>query len=429
MQVSVESAKGLERSIRVEVPADTIEQEVKSRLIKVGKTAKIKGFRPGKIPAKVVRQHYGDEVRQDVLNEILQSSYVEALNQEKLSPAGTPQIEPEQAVEGEALIYKATFEVYPEFEVKGLDKLKLEKPVLEIADKDIEDMIDNLRKQRATWVEADKKADDGDQVTVDFEGTLKGEAFEGGSGEDMPVVLGQKQMLEDFEKALYGVKAGEEKEFKVKFPKDYPAEELAGQKAVFKVTVKKVEEQQLAEIDEEFIKGFGIESGQEDDFHADVRQNMERESENKIREKLKVQILDQVADANKIDVPKVLVEQESTQMRDDMMQRQGITDEAQGPGLEEFAEMAERRVRLSLLMSEIISQEQVQVDATRISEKVDELCKPYPNADEMRNLYMQNQQLLSQIQNMVLEEQLMDFLTGKAKLTEKSVGFMELMES
>jgi len=429
MQVSVESSNGLERSIRVEVPADTIEQEVASRLVKVGKTAKIKGFRPGKIPAKVVQQHYGAEVRQEVLNEVLQSSYVEALTQENLNPAGNPQIETEELEDGGALIYKATFEIYPDIEVQGLDKLKLEKPLLEIGDKDIEDMIENLRKQRAAWTEVEKAAEDGDQVTIDFEGSLKGELFEGGTGADVPVVLGQKQMIEDFEKGLYGLKAGEEKEIKVKFPKDYPAEELAGQKAVFKINCKKVESQELPEVDEEFIKGFGIESGAEEDLRKDIVENMERQSETKTREKLKVQILDQVADANEIEVPKVMIEQEITSMIQDVMQRQGITDEAQAPAREEFSEMAERRVRLSLLMSEIINDNQIQADATRVSEKVDELCKPYPNSAEMRDLYMQNQQLLSQIQNMVLEEQVMDFLTDKATLSEKKFGFIELMES
>jgi len=429
MQVSVESSNGLERSIRVEVPADTIEQEVASRLVKVGKTAKIKGFRPGKIPAKVVQQHYGAEVRQEVLNEVLQSSYVEALTQENLNPAGNPQIETEELEDGGALIYKATFEIYPDIEVQGLDKLKLEKPLLEIGDKDIEDMIENLRKQRAAWTEVEKAAEDGDQVTIDFEGSLKGELFEGGTGADVPVVLGQKQMIEDFEKGLYGLKAGEEKEIKVKFPKDYPAEELAGQKAVFKINCKKVESQELPEVDEEFIKGFGIESGAEEDLRKDIVENMDRQSETKIREKLKVQILDQVADANEIEVPKVMIEQEITSMIQDVMQRQGITDEAQAPAREEFSEMAERRVRLSLLMSEIINDNQIQADATRVSEKVDELCKPYPNSAEMRDLYMQNQQLLSQIQNMVLEEQVMDFLTDKATLSEKKFGFIELMES
>jgi len=429
MQVSVESASGLERSIRVEVPADTIEQEVESRLVKLGKTAKIKGFRPGKIPAKVVRQHYGAEVRQDVLNEVLQSSYVEALTQEELKPAGNPTIDAQPTDEGQGLVYTATFEIYPEVEVTGLDKLKLEKPTLEISEKDVTDMLDNLRKQRATWVEVERKAEEDDQVTIDFEGSLKGEVFEGGAGEDVPVVLGQKQMLEDFEKALYGVKAGEEKEFKVKFPKDYPAEELAGQKAVFKVNTKKVEARELPEIDEEFIKGFGIESGAEEDLIKDIRENMARESANKVKDVLKGQVLDQVHDANLVDVPKVMIEQEITSMRQEVMQRNGITDENEGPTRESLIEMAERRVRLSLLMSTVIEQNQIQVDSTRVTDKVDELCKPYPNADEMRDLYLQNQQLLGQIQNMILEEQLVDFLVDQGTVKEKSVGFIELMES
>ncbi len=429
MQVSVESSAGLERTLRVEVPADTIEQEVESRLKKVAKTAKIKGFRPGKVPAKIIRQQYGAEVRQDVMQEVLQSSYAEALSQEKLNPAGQPTIDTESMGEGEGFVYKATFEVYPEIELQGLDKLSIEQPTVAIGDSDVDDMLENLRKQRADWVEVDRAADDGDQITVDFAGTLKGEAFEGGTGEDMPVVLGGGQMLEDFEKNLFGLKAADTKEFKVKFPKDYPAEELAGEKAVFNVTVKKVEEQQLPEVTEEFVKGFGVESGAIEDLRSDIRDNMGRESEAKSKALMKTQLLDQIHDANQVDVPGVMIQQEMASMQKDAMQRAGITDESQAPALEEFREMAERRVRLSLLMTEVLSSQQIQLDETRVSDKVDELCKPYPNADEMRNLYLQNQQLLSQIQNTVLEEQLIDFLIDKAALTEKKVGFIELMES
>ncbi|MDG1462269.1 MAG: trigger factor, partial [Gammaproteobacteria bacterium] len=393
MQVSVESSAGLERTIRVEVPADTIDQEVELRLKKVAKTAKIKGFRPGKVPAKVVRQQFGAEVRQDVLQEILQTSYSEALGQEELNPAGQPEINTESLDAGENLVYTATFEVYPEFEIQGLNALKVEQPTIELGDSDLNDMIDNLRKQRASWNAVERAAADGDQITVDFVGTLKGEAFEGGTGEDMPVVLGSGQMLEDFEKNLFGLKVGDTKEFKVKFPKDYPAEELAGEKAVFNVTAKKVEEQELAELTEEFIKGFGIESGSEEDLRSDVRDNMERESEAKAKAFMKSQLMEQIHDANKIDVPSAMVEQEITAMQKDAMQRAQITDESQAPARETFAEMAERRARLSLLMSEVISSEQIQVDDVRVTDKVDELCKSYPNAEEMRNLYLQNQQL------------------------------------
>ena len=429
MQVSVESSAGLERVIRVEVPAEKIEQEVQSRLKKVAKDAKIKGFRPGKAPAKIVRQQYGSEIRQDVLQEVLQSSYNDALSQEKLVPAGQPRIHTESSGDGQALVYKATFEVYPEVKLRGLDKLKLEKSVVDVAESDIKDMMDNLRKQRASWIDVDRASADGDQVSVDFEGTLNGEVFEGGSGEDMPVVLGSGQMLEDFEKNLFGLKTGDTKEFDVNFPADYPAEELASQKAVFKVTAKKVEEQKLAEINEEFIKGFGIESGTEEDLRKDIVSNMERESIAKSKDLMKGHLLEQIHDANKIDVPSVMIDQEITAMQKDAMQRAKITDENDAPPRDSFAEMAERRVRLSLLMTEVISTEQVQLDEARVQEKVDELCKPYPNADEMRNLYLQNEQLLSQIKNTVIEEQLIDLLISKAKLTEKKVSFMELMES
>ena len=238
MQVSVEAAKGLERRMRVQVPAEKIDQEVAARLEKVGRTAKLKGFRPGKVPAKVIRQQYGEAVRGEVLQEIVQSSYSEAVMQEKLRPAGGPNIEPETLEEGKDLAYTAVFEVYPEIEVKGLDKIKIDKPEADIGDADVDDMIESLRKQRADWAPVERKAKDGDQVTLDFVGTLNGEPFAGGSAEDFPMVVGDGQMLADFDKNVKGVSAGDEKTFKMKFPKDYHAAELAGEKVEFAITVK-----------------------------------------------------------------------------------------------------------------------------------------------------------------------------------------------
>ena len=298
MQVSVEASAGLERRMRVQVPAEKIDKEVETRLQSVGRSAKIKGFRPGKVPPKVIRQRYGGQVRQEVLQEILQSSYSEAVVQEKLRPAGGPNIEPESLEEGSDLTYTAIFEIYPEFELKDLNSIKIVEAEVAIESADVDRMLVNLRKQRADWQDVERKSADGDQVTLDFEGTLKGEPFEGGTAKDFPVVLGDGGMLEDFEKNLKGVSAGDEKSFKLKFPKDYHASELAGQKVEFAIKVSKVAEQQLPELDEEFIKAYGIESGDEAELRADITANMERELEAKLKAESKKQLMDGLLAAN-----------------------------------------------------------------------------------------------------------------------------------
>ncbi len=428
MQVSVEVSAGLERRMRVQVPAEKIDKEVDARLQKVGRSAKIKGFRPGKVPAKVIRQQYGSEVRQEVLQEILQSSYSEAVTQEKLQPAGGPSIEPESLEEGEDLAYTAIFEVYPEFELKGLAKIKVQQAEATIDDSDIDTMLQNLRKHRATWNVVERKAADGDQVTLDFTGTLKGEPFEGGSAEAFPVVLGEGAMLPDFEKNLTGVSAGEEKTFKMKFPKDYHATELAGQKVEFKINVSQIAEQVLPEVDAEFIKAYGLESGKMEDLKKDIVANMEREHEAKTKADVKKQVLDGLIDGNSIDIPDVLVRQECESMQKEAMQRAGITDENQAPEVNSFRETAERRVRLGLLMSAAIRENDLELDQSRVTAKVDEMCAPYDNPDEIRNIYLQNPQFLGQIESMVLEEQVVEWLTTQAKVSGKTMSFKELME-
>ena len=428
MQVSVEVSAGLERRMRVQVPAEKIDKEVESRLQKVGRKAKIKGFRPGKVPAKVLRQQYGSEVRQEVLQEMLQSSYSEAVVQEKLQPAGGPSIEPESIEEGKDLAYTAVFEVYPEFELKGLAKIKVQQQEVTIEDADIDTMLENLRKHRAAWAAVGRKAAEGDQVTLDFAGTLKGEPFEGGTAEAFPVVLGEGAMLPDFEKNLKGVSAGEEKTFKMKFPKDYHATELAGQKVEFTINVSEVAEQELPDLDAEFIKAYGLESGELEDLKKDVVTNMEREREAKTKADVKKQLLEGLLDANKIDIPAVLVRQECESMQKEAMQKMGITDENQAPEADSFSETAEKRVRLGLLMRAAITENELELERDRVTAKVDEMCAPYDNPDEIRNIYLQNPQFLGQIESMVMEEQLIEWLMTQVKVSSKTMSFKELME-
>ncbi len=429
MQVSVEATGNLERRLRVEVPAERINKEIENRLRRVGKTAKIKGFRPGKVPAKVIRQRYGDQVRQEVLSEMMQTSYSEALQREQLVPAGGPQIHPERAGDEEGLVYTATFEVYPEVELADLDKISVTRPVVEITEADVDDMMKNLRKQKAEWESVDRPAAEGDKVIVDFEGSIKGEPIENGKGEQIPVVLGEGRMIEDFEKALTGVSAGDEKTFKVKYPKDYPAEDLAGKKAEFRAVVHEVQEQVLPPLDEELAKAYGVEEGGVEQLRADVEDNMRQELEGRVRADMKEQAMEGLLSHNPLDVPEALVQQESQSLQKDAMQRMGIEDAEQAPPLENFREMAERRVRLGLLVQQLISDKDIQLDQDRLRGKVEEMFAGYDQGEQLVSAYLGNQDFISRLGPVVLEEQAVEWLIENGRTEEKQVPFRDYMQA
>ena len=429
MQVTVESTGKLERRMRVELPAERIEQEVNTRLKSVGRTAKLKGFRPGKVPPKIVRQRYGKQIRQEVVTELMQKSYTDAVMQENLTPAGGPQIEPQVSEDDKSFAYVATFEIMPNVELKDLDKLKIEQPDITIGDSDMDDMILKLRQQKATWETVERASADGDRVVVDFTGTLKGEEFDGGKGTEVPIVLGQGQMLPDFEKALFGIKAGDEKSFKVKFPKDYHAEDLAGKKVDFAINTHRVEEQILPEVDDSFADAFEVKEGGIKQFMKDVRENMERESEAKMKSDVREQAMNALIEANPIDIPQTLKQQEMYSLQREAMQRMGIEDHdhGQAPAIENFEEMAEKRVRLSLLVTQLINDQKLTVDESKVRERVEEMCASYENAEDMVDMYMANPQIVQQIQPMVLEQQAVDWLLENGKTTTKKVAFSEYM--
>jgi trigger factor len=414
--------------MRVELPAEDIDQEVDSRLKSVGRTAKIKGFRPGKVPAKVVRQKYGKQIREEVLSELMQKSYTAAVMQEKLNPAGGPQIQPEVS-DNQNFAYTATFEIMPEIELKNLNKIKIETPDVSIGQKDVDDMLLKLRKQKATWNEVDRKSADGDRVVVDFTGTLKGEAFPGGTGTDVPVELGQGQMLPDFEKGLTGVAARDEKSFKVKFPKDYHAEDLAGKKVDFAIKVHRVEEQVLPPVDDKLAELFEVTEGGIDKFIEDVKQNMNREAEAKVKSDVREQIMNGLSETNPIEIPNTLKHQEMHSLQHEAMQRMGIEDHDKAPPEETFAEAAEKRVRLGLLLSQVISDQKLTVDAGMVRERVEEMCASYESSAEMVEAYMSNPQVVQQVEPMILEQKAIDWLAENGKSSTKKVAFREYMDS
>ena len=429
MQVTVESTGKLERRMRVELPAERITSEVNARLKSVGKTAKIKGFRPGKVPPKIVRQRYGKQIRDEVISELMQKSYTDAVMQEKLNPAGGPRISPEPAKDGDSFAYVATFEVMPEVELKGLDKIKVTRPDVTIGDDDLDAMIEKLRRQKATWEPVERASRDGDRVVVDFEGTLKGEPIKGGTGTEVPVVLGDGQMLGDFEKGLTGVKAGEQTSFKVKFPKDYHAEDLKGKKVDFAVTVHRVEEQVLPPVDDELAALFEVTEGGIEQFKKDVLDNMRREAEAKVRNDVREQVMNGLVEANPFDIPQALKHQEMHTMQHEAMQRLGIEDHDQAPPIENFAEHAERRVRLGLLVRQLIADQDLSVTRDEVKKRVEELCAGYENADQMVDIYMNNPQMVEQVEPMVLEDKAIDWLLDNCKVTNKKQSFTEYMNS
>lgn len=427
MQVSVESTGKLERRMRVELPAARIDQEINSRLKSVGKTAKIKGFRPGKVPPQVVKQRYGQQIREEVLSEMMRKSYTEAVMQENLQPAGGPNIEPQKPQDGNGFAYVATFEVMPEVELKSLDKIAVTKPEVSIGKKDLDGMIEKLQRQKASWQEVARASGKGDRVIVDFDGTIKGEPIVGGKGREIPVVLGEGQMLEDFEKALFGIKAGDEKSFKVKFPKDYQAEELQGKKVDFAVVTHRVEEQLLPPVDDDFAAMFEVKEGGIAKFMDDVKENMRREADAKIAQDIREQVIDALLKANSIDIPKTLKHEEMHALQRDAMQRMGIEDAEQAPALDNFAEVAEKRVRLGLLIRKLIADQNLSVDAVKVRTRVEQMCAGYENADDMVNIYMSNPQIVAQIEPMVLEQQAIDWLMENGKVETRKVAFNEYM--
>lgn len=429
MMVSVESTGGLERRMTVQVPADRIESEVDSRLATVGKNAKIKGFRPGKIPMSVIRQRYGGQVRQEVLGELLQSTYVEAINKESLRPAGGPRIEPGPIEEGQGLEYTATFEVYPEIELQGAEGLAVTRPVADIGDGDLDAMLENLRRQRAEWDEVDRPAADGDRVAVDFSGAIDGEVFPGGAGEDVPVVLGEGQMLPDFEAGLLGSSAGEEKDIKVAFPDDYGAEELAGKTADFHLKIGRVEAQRLPELNDDFALGFGIAEGGLEKLREEVAENMRREMEQAVRGRLREQLLAGLVAANDLELPNVLVEDEIRAMQENAIRRMGgeVDDQTQLPPREPLEEPARRRVQLGLLVAEVIRSAAIELDQGRVRMRVMEMAASSPNPEEMLKLYSGNRQFMDRVEMDVLEEQVVDWLLERAQVTDEETTFQALM--
>jgi trigger factor len=430
MQVSVETTSSIERRVTIGVPAEQIEKEVEQRLQQTAKTARLNGFRPGKIPSKVVKKRFGSQVRQEVIGEVMRNSYVEALGKEGISPVGYPKFEPKQVEEGKDFEFVAIVEVYPEIEKVEFDGIEIEQPTAEIKDKDVKEMIEVLRRQHGTPKSVKRKSKKKDTLVVDFKGYIGDEAFNGGTAQDQKITLGSDQMIPGFETGLVGSKAGEEVELTVTFPEDYGNEELAGKEARFEVSVKEVIEVVLPEMSQEFFSKYGVESESEDDFKAEVTKNMERELKGAVNNSAKQQIVKALAESNEIDIPESMVAQEIDTMKREAMQQFGggqDMDLSQLPN-ELFQEQAQARVKTGLLFAAIVKLNDLKADPVKVEEKIQEIAATYETPDEVVAHYSKPENR-SQVEAVIVEDAVVELVSAKAKVKKKKMSYEEAVKA
>lgn len=433
MQVSIETTSGLERRLTVGVPAARVDSEVNSRLQKASKNVRLDGFRPGKVPMNVIRQRFGEGVRQEVLGEVMNQSFQEAIVQEKLRPAGQPSIEPKNLGAGQDLEYIATFEVFPEISVTELTGLEISKPSASVEKDDVDNMIEIFRKQQGGFGEVERAAAEGDKVDIDYTGTKDGEEFEGGSAQGSDLELGSGRMIPGFESGIEGMKAGDEKTLELSFPDDYHNEDLKGAAVEFKVKLNSVSEQLLAEMNEELYSNYGVEAGGEGQFRQEIEQNMARELNNAVKATIKQQVMDAVLDAHEsLEVPKALIAQEIGGMRSQMFQQFGG---AGGADLdldsllpdEMFSDQASRRVKLGLILAELVQKQELRPDADKVRAAVEEMASTYQDPEEVVNHYYSNPEQLASVESMVLEDQVVENLLDSANITESECTYQEAL--
>ena len=430
MQVSVETTSSIERRVTIGVPAEQIEKEVEQRLQQTAKTVRINGFRPGKVPAKVVKKRFGPQVRQEVIGEMMRNSYAEALGKEGIAPVGYPKFEPKQVEEGKDFEFVAIVEVYPEIESVNFEGVAIEQPTAEIKDKDIKDMIEVLRRQHGTPKSVKRKSKKKDTLVVDFKGFIGDEAFEGGTAQDQKITLGSGQMIPGFEDGLIGSKAGEEVELTVTFPEDYGNEALAGKEARFEVSVKEVIEVVLPEMNQEFFSKYGVESESEEDFKAEVTKNMERELKNAVNNYAKQQIVKALSENNEIDVPESMVAQEIDTMKREAMQQFGggqDMDLSQLPN-ELFQEQAQARVKTGLLFAAMVKLNDLKADPAKVEEKIQEIAATYETPEEVVAHYSKPENR-SQVEAVIVEDAVVELVSSKAKVKKKKMSYEDAVKS
>ncbi|SDH79546.1 trigger factor [Pseudomonas panipatensis] len=428
MQVSVESTSALERRMTVGVPAERIETEVNKRLQQTARRAKVPGFRPGKVPMSVIRQRYEAAARQEALGDLIQETFYEAVVEQKLNPAGAPSVEPKVFEKEKGLEYVATFEVFPEFQVAGFDGIAIERLQADVADADVDNMLEILRKQNTRFEAVERAAQKDDQVNIDFVGKIDGEAFAGGSAKGTLLVLGSGRMIPGFEDGLVGAKAGEERVLNLAFPEDYQNLDLAGKTAEFTVTVNSVSEPKLPELNEAFFALFGIKESTLEGFRTEVRKNMERELRQAIKSKVKNQVMEGLVSANPIEVPKALISNEVNRLRVQAVQQFGGNIKPEQLPVELFEEQAKRRVVLGLIVAELVKQHELKADEARVREMIEEMASAYQEPEQVVAWYYKNDQQLNEVRSVVLEEQVVDTVLQKANVTDKQVSYEDAVK-
>lgn len=435
LQITTNKTSNLETQLTVKVPVTTIQTRVEQRIQQVARTAKIDGFRKGKVPVSHIRAQYGAGIQQEVINDTIRDTVFDAIRQENIRAVGMPNID-DVKLENEFLVYQATVETFPEVEVKGLEEVEVERQVASVDDKDVDVMIENLQKQRQTYVAKDGEVATGDQVKFDFEGSIDGEKFDGGSAEDFSLVIGSGRMIPGFEDGIKGMKAGEEKTIDVTFPEDYQAENLKGKQAQFKINVKSVEEAKLPELNDEFFEVFGVKEGGLDKLKADVRKNMEREIKNAGRSQVKEAAFNAMLEKNEIEIPQAMLEQEIDRQRDMMLNRFAQQFGANPKNFskdmlpnELFEDQALRSARLGVLVSSLIEANKFSVDQERVTNFIKEMAENYEEPEEVIEYYTNNAQERANIEAVVLEDQVVEFILSKGKVTDKEVSYQDLLAS
>jgi trigger factor len=428
MQVSVESNSDIKRTLTIVVPQEEVDTAINKRYDEVKRNARIDGFRPGKVPMSVIKKKFGASVKAEALSELTQSFFYKAIMEEKLNPASPPVITPNED-KTDGYEFSASFEVYPEIKINPVEDLKLNSPVVEIAESDIDDMIEKLKSQKSTWTEVKTKAKKGEQVTISFEGDVNGKPISDDPIKNFPVVIGSKNMIPGFEDELKGAKAGEKLSFEVTFPEDYQQADFAGQVGKFDVEVEKVEKSELPEVDEEFIKEFGVDSGDMADFRENLTQNMTGELNRALAAKRKQIVMDAIVENNEVSIPEALVDNEINQMISSLNEKAAQAGQPTQPELpkELFEDQATKRVKLGLLLSEVIKQNDIKADDDKVQERIEEFAQTYQSPEEVINWYNTNPAERSKVESVVLEDQLVDWVLEKAKVTETSLSFEELM--
>jgi trigger factor len=426
MEVSLSETGGLSRRLEVAVPATEVAKEVQTRLKRLSRTARLKGFRPGKAPLAVITKQFGEQVRAEVLSDLMRSSFAQAVNQEKLRPAAGPRIEPITLGPESDLKYAAHFEVLPEISINPPESLAIERPTAEVTESDIDAMIENMRAQRPVFTPVERAAHETDRVRLDYQARIGGKPIEGADLNDVHVVLGRGQAMPELEEGLNGARAREQRTLNVVFPAAHPNKRLAGQSTELHLSIKAVEEQSLPAVDEEFFRTYGVEQGGLAEMRAEVRKSMEQELAEVIRGKVRAQALDALYRNNLIEVPQALIEEQVQQLQIETARRLGIRDASQLPRPEAFLEPARRRVALGLLVTHIVQAQGIKVDRERVLARLSALVEGYPNPDEARRAYLQNGDAMRQIESAALEDQVVEWVVERAQVTDRPMTFTEL---